>query len=126
MGLPLGSWATVPAASDVFVVLITSSLLRCVIMAASGSRPSAPTLASLPDDLLVACFEQLEDPVERCAAPIASRQPPRGNTGSDPLAPPLDASGNRISSALLQAAPAAGGVLPLAASGRCTAASVQL
>ncbi len=50
----------------------------CGTMAASGSRPSAPSLAALPDDLLVACFEQLEDPLERCGGPIASRQPPRG------------------------------------------------
>jgi len=39
--------------------------LRCGTMAASGSRPSAPSLAALPDDLLLACFEQLQDPLER-------------------------------------------------------------
>ncbi len=50
-------------------------------MAASGSRPSAPSLAALPDDLLLACFEQMDDPLERCAAPIARRKLPRGSRG---------------------------------------------
>lgn len=36
-------------------------------MAASRAHPSAPSLADLPDDLLVACFAQLENPLERCA-----------------------------------------------------------
>ncbi len=54
-------------------------------MAASGSGPSAPSLAALPDNLLLACFEQLlEDPVERCAAPITSRWPPRASRGGEP------------------------------------------
>ncbi len=88
-------------------------------MAASGSRPSAPSLATLPDDLLLACFEQLQDPLERCTALIAGRQLSRGSrvqTAGGAAAralPPLC-----LLSPLLQAPPVAGSVLPLAAPGR--------
>ena len=82
-------------------------------------EPSAPSLAALPDDLLVACFEQLDDPLERCTAPIVSRWPPRGSRGSDPPCRRSPVPHLTASCPLpMQAPPAAAGVLPLAAPGR--------
>lgn len=77
-------------------------------MAASQAHPSAPSLADLPDELLVACFAQLEDPLERCAAPIARCTALRG---AGPQPPPL----NPPARPHLQAPRAATCVPPLAA-----------
>lgn len=60
--------------------------VHCIsTMAAAQPLPSVPGFADLPDDLLVACFERLEGPLERCAALIAVHRLRRG--GREELEP---------------------------------------
>lgn len=64
--------------------MINKARVHCIsTMAAARPRPSAPGLADLPDDLLVACFAQLEDPLEMYAAPTAGCGQRRGSRGAE-------------------------------------------